>query len=288
MSLVKVEKIINIEGLYSFYYYENGKDFCFDGERHDYWELVYVDSGEISVVADDARYLVSQGNIIFHKPMEFHAFTSTNKSPHNIIVTCFECRNPAMSFFKNKIFNLNKNQKKILASFAAEMKTIFKDNSVWQKGNAAELISKNHDAYQLGLLHLEHLIIDLIRENNSFGHTKTEYSEEKKNVENAFVDSIKDYLAQSVYKSLTLADVCEHFNMSKSYICRVFKSETGESVVDFYIQLKIKEAKLLIRKGDLNFTQISEALGYTSIHHFTRSFKSKTGMSPSAYEKSVW
>ncbi|MDO4744522.1 MAG: helix-turn-helix transcriptional regulator, partial [Clostridia bacterium] len=169
-----------------------------------------------------------------------------------------------------------------------EMKMIFKDNSVWQKGNAAELISKNHDAYQLGLLHLEHLIIDLIRENNSFGHTKTEYSEEKKNVENAFVDSIKDYLAQSVYKSLTLADVCEHFNMSKSYICRVFKSETGESVVDFYIQLKIKEAKLLIRKGDLNFTQISEVLGYTSIHHFTRSFKSKTGMSPSAYEKSVW
>jgi AraC-like DNA-binding protein len=288
MALVKVEKIINIEGLRSLYYYENGKDFCFDGERHDFWELVYVDSGEISVVADETRYLVTQGNIIFHKPMEFHSFTSTNRSPHNIIVASFVSGSPAMSFFKDKIFSLNKNQKKILSSFVDEMKTVFKDNDTWKKKIEVEMAAKNREAYQIGILHFEHLLLDLMRENSSFGHIQNEHSEEKKNVENAFVERIKDFLAQSVYKSLTLSDVCEHFNMSKSYICRVFKSETGESVVDFYIQLKIKEAKLLIRKGDLNFTQISEALGYTSIHHFTRSFKSKTGMSPSAYEKSVW
>ena len=57
--------------------------------------------------------------------------------------------------------------------------------------------------------------------------------------------------------------------------------------MDYFIDIKIMEAKRLIRLGELNFTQIAEKLGYTSIHHFSRSFKGKTRMSPGAYEKSI-
>ena len=54
-----------------------------------------------------------------------------------------------------------------------------------------------------------------------------------------------------------------------------------------YIDLKITCAKCLIREGKLNFTQISEKLQFSSIHHFTRSFKCRTQKTPSAYEKSL-
>ena len=73
--------------------------------------------------------------------------------------------------------------------------------------------------------------------------------------------------------------------MNKSYLCQLFKNETESGIIDYYINLKIKEAKFLIRKGNLNFTQIAEKLGYSSLHHFTRTFKATEKMSPQVISK---
>ena len=147
--------------------------------------------------------------------------------------------------------------------------------------------AENDVAFQLGTAHLERSLIELMRENTSLEKDIKINSEAKKNIENAMADSIKEYLESNIFNNISLMDICRHYSISKSYVCRIFKNETGKSIIDYYIDLKIAKAKLMIRKGELNFTQISEKLGYASIHHFTRSFKGKTGMSPSVYEKSV-
>jgi YesN/AraC family two-component response regulator len=59
------------------------------------------------------------------------------------------------------------------------------------------------------------------------------------------------------------------------------------SVMEYFTMLKIEEAKLLIREGDYNFTQISRILGYQSVHYFSRLFKKKTDMTLSEYASSV-
>ena len=51
--------------------------------------------------------------------------------------------------------------------------------------------------------------------------------------------------------------------------------------------MKIDMAKELIRNKNMNFTQISDQLGYTSIHYFSRQFKKITGMTPSEYASSI-
>ena len=51
--------------------------------------------------------------------------------------------------------------------------------------------------------------------------------------------------------------------------------------------MKIDFAKQLIRENDMNFTQISDFLGYSSIHYFSRQFKRSTGMTPSEYVSSI-
>ena len=52
-------------------------------------------------------------------------------------------------------------------------------------------------------------------------------------------------------------------------------------------RMKIDTAKQLIRSEQMNFTQISEKLGYASIHYFSRQFKKVTGMTPSEYASSI-
>ena len=57
--------------------------------------------------------------------------------------------------------------------------------------------------------------------------------------------------------------------------------------MDYFSRMKITAAREMIREGRLNFTQISEKLGFQSVHYFSRRFRSLTGMSPSEYADSV-
>lgn len=286
-KLLKMEKKIDIQGLYTFFYFEHSKDFHYIGEKHDFWELVYVDSGEIYAVSDNDGFVLSQGDLIFHKPMEFHGMTAVKEKPHNVLVATFETQSPAMNFFVKKIFTLNSNQKKMLSFFLEKMKNSIGINFYIKQDNEIKLSAEQALEYQMGIDYLECFLLELMRESESAKRIEKISSLAKKNVENAFADAIKEYLEENVYSTLTLDNVCRRFNMSKSYICQIFKNETGTSVIDYYISLKMKEAKLLIREGKYNFTQISEKLGYNSLHHFTRIFKAKEKMSPSLYEKSI-
>ena len=51
--------------------------------------------------------------------------------------------------------------------------------------------------------------------------------------------------------------------------------------------MKIEEAKRMIREGGCNMTEISDRLGYSSVHYFSRQFKKLAAMSPTAYESSI-
>ncbi len=286
--LLRLKKEIHIEGLYTFFYFEHGRDFRYVGERHDFWEMVYVDHGEISAVSDNTAYTLPQGNVIFHRPMEFHGMTAVNNKPHNVLVVTFETKSPAMEQFAKKIFTVQTHAKKILSRMLNEM-TIALGPQYNRTENDEPLVLQDEKAraYQIGILQLENFLLELLRDNQSVDRAEKQSQLAKKNVENAMADAIKDYLAAHIYTSISLGDVCRHFHMSRSYICQLFKNETGRGVIDYYIYLKIKEAKLLIREGQLNFTQIAEKLGYTSLQHFTRSFQSRENMSPSRYEKSI-
>ncbi len=287
--IVTAPRPISIKGLYSFYYFEKGSNFIHNGEAHNFWEINYVDKGELFVTTDRGQLTVPQGNIIFYKPMSFHALSSKGM-PNNILVTSFECHNPTMKFFENRMFVLNNQQKKLLSMFAQEMRTIF-PNTLSNRLTNKELFEEDSEnkmiAYQQGLSYFEQFLIDLIRKHKKEEQLQKRRAELEESAEAVFVSSVQEHLKNHLTENITLADLCTHFNVSKSYLCRYFKEETGSSVIDYLIDLKIKEAKILIRKGDFNFSQIAEMLGYSGIHHFTRSFKSKTGMSPSSYEKSI-
>ena len=286
-NLLKLDKEISISGIYTFYYLEHSKSYYYVGEKHNFWELVYVDSGEISAIADSNGYTLSQGDIIFHKPMEFHSMAAVNKKPHNVLVITFETDSPAMDFFSNKIFTVNPTQKKLLNLILKEFRDAF--GAFYSSVRKCDFTLDQHQkwAYEIGVLHIEHFLLELMREDYYVKRSGKINKLAKKNVENAIVESIKEYLSENLYANLTLADICNHFNMSKSYLCQLFKNETEFGIIDYYIDLKIKEAKFLIREGRLNFTQIAEKLGYNSLQHFTRTFKTKVKMPPRLYEKSI-
>lgn len=103
-----IDKEIDIKGFNSIYYFEFDKNFSHLPEKHDFWEMVYVDSGNITAITDGFGQTLSQGQIIFHKPGEIHAHISNRIVPNNMLVISFTTNSPEMMFFDGKVFTLEK------------------------------------------------------------------------------------------------------------------------------------------------------------------------------------
>jgi AraC-like DNA-binding protein len=286
---IRFKEMFTIDKIITLFYFELSKSYLNSGEAHDFWEMVYVDKGEIAIMADSMEYTIKAGEIVFHKPNEFHLVRANGFVAPNITVVTFECNSPQMLFFENKIAFLNDREKQCLADLLHEGKLAFEKVEV-NKGKVG--LKRKHNAFpgseQMTKIHLEILLISLYRRREAIH--KGERLTAPTNIINYDEDityRIKNYLYENLYKSITLDDVSKHIGLSCTKIKRTFKAKTGSSIMTFFTNLKITEAKLLIREKSLNFTEISNMLCYSSIHYFSSVFKSTTGMTPTEYSLSI-
>lgn len=95
--------------------------------------------------------------------------------------------------------------------------------------------------------------------------------------------SLLSYLQSRLNTSLTLSQICHDNSISRSRLEKIFQEKAGCGAMTFFSRMKIEAAKELIRSGGMNDTQIAAALGYSSVHYFSRQFKKGTKMTPTQY-----
>ncbi len=287
-ELIPIQPEIEITGFHSVYYFEFDKTFYHPSEKHDFWEMVYVDDGYINAIVDDVGMELSKGHVIFHSPMEPHCHFANRRDSSNLVVIAFACDSSLMSFFTRKIFSLEKSSLKILSLFLKESQnalgTISGD---YYNKSPLDFSHAIPGSVQLMQCYLVEFLFSLMRSDDKSVTAMQNTKVSRSIAESSLVNSIESYIVNNFEKTPSLTVICEHFSLSRTYLCRIFKDGTGKSPIDYWIDVKIKKAKKLIREGNYNITQISDSLGYSSIHHFTRMFKRYTGLSPTAYRTSV-
>lgn len=290
----KLEEVISIKEIFSIHYFEYMSNYNFEGERHDFWELLYVDKGEVEVIADDEHFVCKHDEIIFHKPNEFHALRANGVVAPNLVVLSFSCLSEKMKFFENKRLQINSQEKKIISQIIMEARKAF--SSPLDKTYLLQL-ERRDDAYfgseQMIRICLEQFIISLLRrydvfqqskENNLFGNNKVMT---KENYEKYIYQRVTTYMNEHIRDSLTMEEICKEILISRSKLQNIFHSRHGCGVMHYFSSLKIDLGKQLMREGHMNFTEIADNLGYTSVHYFSRQFKKITNMTPSEYVSSV-
>lgn len=70
---IRLQRPLAVDDIVSVHYFEYSSNYYFEGERHDFWEFLYVDKGELDVRAGDVVQHLKKGQIFSHKPGEFHA-----------------------------------------------------------------------------------------------------------------------------------------------------------------------------------------------------------------------
>ena len=81
-----------------------------------------------------------------------------------------------------------------------------------------------------------------------------------------------------------ITQIADHVYLSLSYICLLFKQETGTTINQYITDLRIRESARLIRETDLRMIDISMEVGYNDEKYWARLFKNKMGMNPSEYK----
>ena len=99
--------------------------------------------------------------------------------------------------------------------------------------------------------------------------------------------AMNEFLRHNIGKSLSVDEIAEGLSVSVSKLKKISYEAFGAAPISYFTDLKIDAAKRMIRESSLTFTEISERLGLSSIHYFSRLFKKRTGMTPSEYAKSV-
>lgn len=229
---------IHITSMHSLFkiHYECG--FEFPGETHDFWECLYILDGELCVSADERIYNMSQGELIFHKPLEFHKFIVNNPKGATVLTFSFSAGGPLTFWLRNKVFKLSQEQTQIIDSLLVYMQ------------NKVDLINIETEKIEYYYLHpfsrfpyYSQIIVSyLCQLFLSLAERGTLSSVSSVPDAITFRNAI-NFLNTNLDCQPTVSEIAEYCNISDASLKRIFDKYAGISVHKYLLKLKINVAK---------------------------------------------
>lgn len=128
----------------------------------------------------------------------------------------------------------------------------------------------------------QELVVLLLRE--SFHNLKNTVYPTISNYQPAISKAVQ-WMTESLAKDISLEKIARQANLSPFHFSRIFKQATGKTLYGYLTELRIKKAAQLLKSAFVSISETASACGFSNQSHFTRSFKTRMGFTPSAYQK---
>ena len=258
---------LQVKSIYSLFYHEKEQGFFFPGESHAMLELTYVDQGSVHSVADGVDILLEQGEMVIYAPNQWHMqYADIGVAPRYMTIT-FTASGPLPDCLFNR-------KLKVCQKALGMLNMMLREQDMG-------------DPYS-GDVILNLLSLVLISQYRAQGKTpqrlRTSYSVHN---ENEIIRRAQQYISSHVRQKLSVPLVSQQVDVSPSYLTSLFHKHLQIAPGEYIRRIKLQESKQMIRENTMNFTQIAAALQYSTVHHFSRQFKEKFGITPSEYARSV-
>ncbi len=266
--------LLSITGIYSLFESKNSPDFYFEGECHSPWEMVYVITGSAGITADDKIYTLSEGDIIFHKPMEFHKIWSADGTSPCVLICSFDL-DGSLSHMVSDVYHLADECKNVMDSLLKFLSTEFKENTSGNI-NYYGFLQKNEIALQIILNKLELILLYLSRSDN---HKQKNYYNEKMSLYTKIVEVLEEH----IYDKITIPEIADICDVSPATIKNCFAEYAGCGVHKYFLNIKIRTAIEMLKNG-MTVNEVSDTLQFTNPNYFSYVFKRETGICASKYK----
>ena len=257
---------LNLKEILSSYYQIRKGSYQSGREKNSFYELIYVDHGEMDVTVDDETYHMQKYDLMLYHPGQKHSLETTEDSSCSYMSIAFTMDTGIKGNLKNRVFHTRKDLYQTLTRF---MKAIQEDTPL---------------NMELAMLHLKEVLILLYQfdgEEKPAGQETTLQS----HYDDTMLNEILVFIHNNVYASYTVEDLCQKFSISRSILQALLRANLGMTPKQYISELKLNEAKKLISQHEHTISQVSDLLGFTSIHYFSRRFKSYFGIAPSEYAR---
>ena len=97
------------------------------------------------------------------------------------------------------------------------------------------------------------------------------------------VERIKNYIQNHISEECNTFELAQKYNMSTSYLCRMFKKKTGETLSDYILRMRMEKASELLKEGKYSISEVGTMVGYNYLGYFSTVFKKYVGYSPTEY-----
>jgi len=255
------EKLIDIKGVYGIIDARKTPDFSFEGESHPFWELVYVKEGCVGVAADERIYSLSAGDVIFHKPMEFHRIWSAENSSPNLNIITFEAGGKRIKELEDLTSRLDESGIILLERCVELGKKAF----VYNRGGVVQAVSDERICQEY-CNYLEIFLLSLVSRSSS------EKLPLEASYDSKLFSDIVLFLRDNVDEKLTVERIADRFFVSSSRVKRLFSKYAGIGVINYFNNMKILEAQKLMREG-MTVSETASRLGFANQFYFCNVFK---------------
>jgi len=254
---------LRAESIYASFSREEEQAFLFPGGANPMTELLYVEQGSLHSVADGREQYLQQGDFVIYGANQWHMqYADTDVSPRCLRIF-FEMHGD-LTMLQNRKFTASGVVRQLFEQLLQEQERT--------EPYADEMI----------LALLNQLILLLLRQ-----VANQPLPDSRMKGEYRIIHQTQLFVSTHVWEDLSVPFVAHHVNMSPSYLTALFQKHLAISPGEYIRRVKLQESKHLIRENKLNFTEIAAELQYSTVHHFSRQFKEKFGITPSEYAKLV-
>ena len=268
---------IQIKEIFGYYYNVRNEGYEFKGEKHDYYELTYVDRGTLETTIEGTDYVINEKELILYGPGQFHTQQITKGQSCSYITIVFsmvnitpEAPNAENLLLLNKVFAYDKKIYTLLKDFVQE--------------SSVQIPYLN----SLMTCLLQEIIIRLLRSEFLSRKEEKPISQTRQHYQDELLERILSYIDDSICEPLTIAELCQKFSLSRSSLQLLFKENLDQTPKKYISDLKLEKSCQLIREQKYSISEISLMLGFNSIHYFSRAFANKYHMAPSEYSKQMF
>ena len=260
--------LVRVTELYTFFYHEKERGFVFAGEAHPMLELTYVDQGTLHSVVDGQEMVLEQGELMIYGPNQWHMqYADVDVAPRYVTFS-FDLETTELDLLINRKFKIPQRSAFLLQQLLHEQDRMDKYSS--------DLISSL----------LTQFLITLLRSSEHPDETRLKASNSVHS-ENEIIRRAQQYVSAHIREKLSVPTVARMVDVSPSYLTALFHKNLQISPGEYIRRIKLQESKQMIRENSMNFSEIASALQYSTVHHFSRQFKDKFGITPTEYAKSV-
>ena len=270
MEIYEPQRDFRIISVNSAFIRDAHEDFYYDGEMHDFWEMIYAKTGSITISEDDKIYELSAGQAVFHRPMEFHRLKCKKGQTAELVIISFTSQGGLIDHLGNGVFELNLYLEQMLFDTLKQITASFDCSEIPVKSSGKNPVEEN-----LSLSKLETLLLSILAEVSP--SRKESYSVGAYNYK-----KIIEVMNSHLDEKLSVDEIASLCCLSTSNLKKTFKTYAGCGVTEHYNRLRIMRAAEYLKSG-MSATDISRKMSFSSPGYFSNVFKRETGLSPLRY-----